>query len=154
MKQINIFELQNSINKKENLRISTYEKILERCHQKIKNAASNEQYFVIYDVPHYIVGLPLYNLNNCIEYLITQLKENGFKVEHRLPKFLIVSWYPTQSTNSITYTNLNPNTTPNNDSIPSYHQNNDTSSSIDRNQLYLNYIPYKNDKGKFVLNVD
>jgi hypothetical protein len=152
MKQINIFELQNSINKKENLRISTYEKILERCHQKIKNAASNEQYFVIYDVPHYIVGLPLYNLNNCIEFLITQLKENGFKVEHKLPKFLVVSWYPTQSTNTITYNNQN---NPNNNinDIPSYQQNNN-SSPIDKNQLYLNYIPYKNDKGKFVLNVD
>lgn len=149
MKQINIFELQNSINKKENLRISTYEKILERCHQKIKNAASNEQYFVIYDVPHYIVGLPLYNLNNCIEFLITQLKENGFKVEHKLPKFLVVSWYPTQSTNTITYNNQS---NPNNNDIPSYQQNNN--SPIDKNQLYLNYIPYKNDKGKFVLNVD
>lgn len=152
MKQINIFELQNSINKKENLRISTYEKILERCHQKIKNAASNEQYFVIYDVPHYIVGLPLYNLNNCIEFIITQLKENGFKVEHKLPKFLVVSWYPTQSTNTITYNNQN---NPNNNinDIPSYQQNNN-SSPIDKTHLYLNYIPYKNDKGKFVLNVD
>jgi hypothetical protein len=154
MKQINIYELQNSINKKENIRISIYQKILERCHQKIKNAASNEQYFVIYDVPHYIVGLPLYNLNNCIEYLISQLKENGFTIEHKLPKFLIISWYPSKTTNSITHSITHTNHQ-NNDVIPSYQQSaNQNSTSIDRNQLYLNYIPYQNDKGKFVLNVD
>jgi len=142
MKQINIFELQNSINQKENLRISVFQKILEKCHQKIKTAAVNEQYFVLFDVPQYIVGLPLYNLNKCIEYLINQLKENGFTVEHKVPKLLVVSWFPK---NSGTVNNRIE------------HQKNKplyTDNSIDKNQLFLNYIPYKNEKGKFVLNVD
>lgn len=132
MKQINIYELQNTINKKENLRASIFQKVLSKCHTKIQNAASNEQYFVIYDVPEYVVGLPLYNLNKCIEYLVSQLKENGFTVEHKLPKLLVISWYPKLT------------------DVPDQG----STQTQDASQLFLNYIPYKNDKGKFVLNVD
>jgi 7-keto-8-aminopelargonate synthetase-like enzyme len=133
MKQLNIYDLHNTVNKKTNLRNSVYEKVLVKVHNKIKRASENEKYECIYDTPEYIIGLPLYNINNCMEFVIEKLKENGFDVEHIFPKTLKVSWYPAER-KQIKDTNDN-----NNENIDS---------------LYLNYIPYKNNKGKFVLNVD
>ena len=94
MKQLNIFELQNSINKKKQNRTQIYENVLYKCHMKIKTAAKQEKYDCIYDVPQYIVGLPLYNINECMDYIINQLNDNGFNVKYYFPKFLHISWYP------------------------------------------------------------
>jgi hypothetical protein len=130
MKQLNIFELHNSINKKKNLRQTIYHKILEKCHIKIKASAGKEFYECNYDVPHYVVGLPLFNINECIDYLINKLKDNGFKVDYFFPKTLHISWFPVSE-------------------IKNEETNRNDSSS-----MLMNYIPYKNEKGKFTLNVD
>lgn len=132
MKQLNIFELQNSINRKKEHRNSIYERVLNKCHIKIKTAANKELYETYFDVPNYVVGLPLYNINNCLNFIIEQLQSNGFKVIYNFPKLLHISWFPTNQDNSNSNVEVN-----------------DESS-----QLFLNYIPYKNDKGKFVLNID
>ena len=42
MKQLNIFELQNSINKKKQNRTQIYENVLEKCHLKINRCQSRE----------------------------------------------------------------------------------------------------------------
>ena len=129
MKQLNIFELQNSINKKKQNRTQIYENVLEKCHLKIKTAANQEKYECIYDVPQYIVGLPLYNINECMDFIINQLNENGFKVVYHFPKFLHISWYPPKEKTIQTEIKEDP-------------------------ALLMHYIPYKNEKGKFTLNVD
>tara|TARA_Y100000389_G_scaffold90039_1_gene86577 strand:- start:1960 stop:2349 length:390 start_codon:yes stop_codon:yes gene_type:complete len=129
MKQLNIFELQNSINKKKQNRTQIYENVLEKCHLKIKTAASQEKYEYIYDVPQYIVGLPLYNINECMDFIINQLNDNGFQVNYHFPKLLHISWYPPKEEKLITEIKEDP-------------------------ALIMHYIPYKNDKGKFTLNVD
>jgi hypothetical protein len=128
MKQINIFELQSSVNRKKEMRVKVFSKILGKCHCKIKEAAKNELYLCHYNVPEYVVGLPIYNISDCIEYVVGQLEENGFVVEHVYSKYIIISWFPSNKL-----------------------ENNEHS---DKNTLLLNYIPYKNTKGKFVLNVD
>ena len=129
MKQLNIFELQNSINKKKQNRTYIYENVLEKCNLKIKTAASQEKYECIYDVPKYIVGLPLYNINDCMDFIINQLNDNGFVVNYHFPKFLHISWYPPKEKTIDSETKEDP-------------------------ALLMHYIPYKNEKGKFTLNVD
>lgn len=162
MKQLNIFELQTSINKKKQNRISVYEEVLGKCHAKIQVAAHKEFYECIYDVPNYVVGLPLYNITECINHLIEQLKHNGFSVTYFFPKTLYISWRP-KSALAIEHTNTDlptrnapgagphrqprPETLTDISKIQSNYQEPDDS-------MLLNYIPYKNDKGKFVLNVD
>jgi hypothetical protein len=133
MKQLNIYELQNSINKKQQNRTNVYEQILIKCHFKIKTAANKEQYEVIYDVPQYVVGLPLFNINKCIDFLVKSLNENGFKVVYNFPKFLHISWYPPKEKESIK------------NALDELKQD---------SSLLMHLIPYKNDKGKFTLNVD
>jgi hypothetical protein len=44
------------------------------------------------EVPEYVCGFPLYDLNSCIKYLIDSLKVNGFLVKYYFPKVLYISW--------------------------------------------------------------
>ena len=129
MKQLNIFELQNSINKKKQNRTNVYESVLEKCHMKIQTAANKEKYELFYDVPQYVVGLPLFNINECIDFIVKQLTNNGFVVNYHFPKILHISWFPHKEEISVKKDECTP-------------------------ALLMHYIPYKNDKGKFTLNVD
>ena len=38
------------------------------------------------------IGLPVYNLNSCIAYLILNLNKNGFKVRFIKPNYLFIDW--------------------------------------------------------------
>lgn len=132
MKQINIFELQNSVSHKKELRKNVFLTILNKCHTKIKEAARNELYLCYYEVPRYVVGLPLYNLEDCIKFIINQLVQNGFVVEQLYNTYLVISWFPNNMM-----------------------ENKPEEINIEKsNDMLLKYIPYKDSSGNFVLNVD
>lgn len=155
MKQLNIFELQNSISQKKKHRVNVYESVLGKCHSKIQIAANKEKYECYYDVPQYVVGLPLFNINECVDFIITQLQTNGFRVNYYFPKLLHISWHPDQEKESSSRPksikhiehSSNRNSLDNTPPMPQYYNQ-------DPSAMMLHYIPYKNDKGKFVLNID
>jgi hypothetical protein len=92
MSIVNIYELHNEINKKKESRIKSYEKVLDICQNKILTASKKELYKIIFDVPEFIIGLPVYNLNECIRFIIKKLEHKGFFVSYHFPKYLYVSW--------------------------------------------------------------
>lgn len=92
MKRLNILELHRTINEKNNRKNECYDKVLEICHKKINMAANHRQLRCMIEVPEYVCGYPLYDLNNCIKYLLDSLKVNGFLVKYYFPKVLYVSW--------------------------------------------------------------
>lgn len=94
MNQLNIFELYKSINDKKEAKRSAFENVLVRVHSKIKLAASMDCYQCFYEVPEFIIGVPLFSLTDCITYVIKALKENGFKVNYFYPKTLYINWDP------------------------------------------------------------
>lgn len=92
MKQLNIYELHNTINKKKNIRTSVFNTVLNKCHTKIKQAAEKEQLSIFYNIPAYIVGLPLYNLEECSKFIHDNLQQNGFKVTYIAAYIVHISW--------------------------------------------------------------
>jgi hypothetical protein len=92
MKKINIFELHRTIHEKNQRKEECYEKVLEYCHKKITIAAENKKLRCVIDVPEYMYGYPLYNLNDCINFIINHMQKNGFLVNYYFPKILYVSW--------------------------------------------------------------
>ena len=80
MKQLNIYELHNTINKKKSVRTKIYNSVLSKCHNKIKQAAEKEQMSIFFSIPRYVVGLPLYDLTECSRYVFENLQQNGFNV--------------------------------------------------------------------------
>jgi len=92
MINLNIYELQKEISKKKERRTRSFDKVLEICHNKIKEASKKELTNIYFDVPEYVIGLPMYNLSNCIEHIVRCLKENGFHVQYYFPKYIYISW--------------------------------------------------------------
>ena len=92
MQMLNIKELQKTIDQKKQQRLSCYEKILEKCHKKIIDCTKKEQSFCLFIIPEYIFGLPIIKNEECTEFLINNLKRNGFVVTYTFPNLLYISW--------------------------------------------------------------
>lgn len=97
--KINIYDLYRNINEVKEKRNNSYNEVLQLIHERIKKASLKEQYKLVYDVPEYLFGVPSYNLNNCVAYLIKELRSNGFLVKYYFPKILYISWDPVEITN-------------------------------------------------------
>ena len=89
---INIYNLTKKKVEKENIKNDIYNKILERCHKKIKLAANQCQSYTFFVVPEYEFGIPMYNVLSCTEYIIKKLKMNHFYVNYVYPNFIIINW--------------------------------------------------------------
>lgn len=75
-------------------RLDIYHKILKRIHHKIQLTSRqryNEQ-FIFYVVPEFIIGVPRYDINHCIIYVIEKLEKNGFVIKYTHPNMLFISW--------------------------------------------------------------
>jgi hypothetical protein len=48
----------------------------------------------MFEVPEYVVGLPLFNLNMCIAFIIRDLRTQGYFTKYLYPNFLYISWDP------------------------------------------------------------
>jgi len=91
-KFINILDLHRTLNEKNQKKIECYEKVLEICHKRIKLSNNNNSLRLVFEIPEFIYGYPLFDLNECIKYLLNNLKLNGFLVKYYFPKILYISW--------------------------------------------------------------
>jgi len=48
--------------------------------------------YLMYTVPPFILGLPHIDLEDCIVYLVFQLRTSGFEVRFTYPNLLYISW--------------------------------------------------------------
>ena len=92
MKRLNILELHRTINEKNMRKTETYEKVLESCHRKITLGSQTRQLRCMFEVPEYIPGYPIFDLNSCIKFVMATLKASGFLVKYYFPKILYISW--------------------------------------------------------------
>ncbi len=89
---LNIYSLYKKQHEKQKIRISVYEKVLLKCHRRIKFVADSGKQQTYFIVPEYMFGIPLYNQIACVCYLIIKLRKNGFKVKYTHPNFIYMSW--------------------------------------------------------------
>jgi hypothetical protein len=89
---LSISDLTKYTSKKKECTDKIFNQVLLKCHNRIKHAASKSYSSCFYNVPVCILGLPVYNLNNCIKYIMDKLVRNEFDVELRVPTTLVISW--------------------------------------------------------------
>ena len=77
---------------KEKNRLRIYESISAKCFKKIKEMSLTEETFCFYKLPEYIPGLPLYNMTECVIFILNILHEKGFKARYCDPYMIFVSW--------------------------------------------------------------
>lgn len=92
MKKLNILDLNRSISQKHLKRIECFDRVLELCHKKIISSSENKKKRIFYEVPDYMLGYPLYDINECITHVMDSLKSNGFLAIYYFPRYIYISW--------------------------------------------------------------
>ena len=78
---------------KELNRINIYKSISSRCFKKIKETSLNEETFCFFKIPEYIPGLPIYNMTECVMFILNLLKEKGFNARYCDTFMIFISWH-------------------------------------------------------------
>ena len=86
----------------------SFEVILSNCFKQIKKQVEMFPYktFFYFDVPEFMLGYPLYKLEDCLMFLIDNIKHNGYQVQYIFPRILLISW-AAHSSNLLEYSNQN-----------------------------------------------
>ena len=87
-----VTEIHKKQKEKEKSRIKIYESILVRCFKKIKETSLNEETFCFFRLPEYIPGLPIYNMTECVIFLLNLLHEKGFSARYIDGFIIYISW--------------------------------------------------------------
>lgn len=91
---INANDLIQKQQERENNKINSFKKVFSNIQKKILLASSYNYYYLWYEVPEFIFGLPKYKMNECIDYLSKQLKDCNFQVNVYKPNILFIQWFP------------------------------------------------------------
>lgn len=75
-------------------RLKTYNKILDQIYHRVlvTSKLPNSPCYIMYTVPPFILGLPKIAMQDCIIYLIHQLRHAKYEVRYTYPNLLYISW--------------------------------------------------------------
>jgi hypothetical protein len=92
--QLNPTELYDKRRAKDAARLRSYNKILEQIYNRIRTISKlpNSQCFLLYTIPPFILGLPKIDLEDCVVYLIYQLRHAGYDIRYSPPNMIYISW--------------------------------------------------------------
>lgn len=89
---LSLSELAKIHKQKQKNKTKTYEVILNKCYKQIRHMAERNQTFCYYTVPMYVMGLPLYDINACIVYILIHLQKKGFIIQMAQSNIVYISW--------------------------------------------------------------
>jgi hypothetical protein len=92
MSQLNIKDLYTSAKKTELGKYKIFDEILTKCHKKIKLNADNKKTECIFQIPPFIFGKPLYDIDELQIYVFKSLKINGFEVKKLMEYHIFINW--------------------------------------------------------------
>lgn len=92
--KVNLDELFEAKKERDAITVTTFNRVLERIHSQIKTASRQKTCMEScwYLMPEIILGLPRYDLKDCIEYCTECLTSNGFQVQYYHPNLLFITW--------------------------------------------------------------
>jgi hypothetical protein len=90
--QLDINSLFEASNKKNLRRLETFDGILKQCHSRIKHYSKHEKTQCFFAIPEFILGTPLYDVNELRTYMMNSLEKNGFKLMYIHPNWLMIDW--------------------------------------------------------------
>lgn len=79
---------------REQIKYKTFSTIFSKIEKKITMASASNFYYVWYEIPKFIIGFPVYNLDECTNVIIKQLEDNGFNIEKFEENLILVEWFP------------------------------------------------------------
>ena len=103
MNTISINELYKIQEKKEIDKIKIYKLILSKFYEKIIYLSKMGRIELFYQLPDILYGLPLYDKNACICYIIYNLRKKGFFVKYIHPNGIHINWNKEKKSNKMHY---------------------------------------------------
>lgn len=129
---INVNKLRSEVQAREDRKYKTFEKVLVMCYQKILSTnKTSDKCCCTFICPQVVFGLPLFNLMDCIKFIMEKLVEKGFYTHLALPNHIFISWKKTSNENLEYY-----------NSTDNYYQ---LATLLPQSQLQLGY---KNDNSR------
>ena len=92
MSSLIINSLYETIYERNLKRYEKFDDILRKLHNRIKYNAKNEKTFCFFQIPEFIIGVPLYDIEDLKEYLMKALQKDGFQYMYIDPNWLFVTW--------------------------------------------------------------
>ena len=92
MSQIDMKELYSTINQKTLKRMELYDSILKKCHSRILYNSGLQRTYCFYQIPEFVIGTPLYNIEDLRNYVMNSLQTNGFEILYIEPNWLFIYW--------------------------------------------------------------
>jgi hypothetical protein len=91
---LNIRELYGRRQTRDASRLTAYNSLLQQIHHRIKVSSQLPTHptSLTFTVPPFILGLPKLDLEDCVVYLVYQLRTSGFEVKYTYPNMLYISW--------------------------------------------------------------
>lgn len=79
---------------RDSARLRAYNQILGQIHARIYHTSQlpGNSNSLVYTVPPFVLGLPAIDLEDCIVYLVHQLRTSNFEVKFTYPNLLYISW--------------------------------------------------------------
>ena len=92
MSSLNINNLYETMWEKNMKRYEKFDGVLKKIHNRIKYNARLEKTYCFFQIPEFIIGVPLYNIEDLKRYLIELLKKDGFQLIYIDPNWLFITW--------------------------------------------------------------
>jgi hypothetical protein len=75
-------------------RLKAYNQMLEVIYHRVRVTSQlpTGQTYLLYNIPTFILGLPRIDLEDCVVYLVYQLRSSGFEIRYTYPNLLYISW--------------------------------------------------------------
>jgi len=88
----NARELAQNIKLKNQICKEPFTRVLDLCNIQISQAEKLSKTECYFQVPEFMFGYPLYDISECIRFIIQKLKSNDYHVQYFHPKLLFISW--------------------------------------------------------------
>lgn len=82
---------------KTHARTICFDRVLELCHRRIRTVAAYGGQNTFFEVPGMMIGYPLYNIYDCLDYVVDHMRKTGFLVQILPPPnvcVIYISWDP------------------------------------------------------------
>ena len=89
---LHVSELKNTSLKKAKSNKQVYKTLLEKCYTQIKQKNDNCATNTIFTLPPFSLGLPLYNMDHAVLYILRKLQQGGFYIRVLTQNKIYIDW--------------------------------------------------------------
>lgn len=87
-------QLYDQRKRRDHARLRSYNTLLEQMYHRIYSTSQlpGTTSSILYSIPPFILGLPKLDMEDCVVYIVFQLRTAGFEVKFTWPNLLYISW--------------------------------------------------------------